>query len=80
MWRAFAGIDEADWVAADGMSGAQVAACGHAPAGWPVDTYTIVRRVRVDADTISADPRSRRRRTIAVDQLALALDGELDHV
>ena len=61
------------------MSGAQVAACGHAPAGWPVDTYTIVRRVRVYADTISADPRSRRRRSIAVDQLALALDGRADH-
>jgi hypothetical protein len=79
MWRAFAGINEADWVAADRMNGAQVAACDHAPAGWPPDTYTIVRRVRVDADTISADPRSRRRRTIAADQLALALDGRADH-
>jgi len=47
--------------------------------GRPPDAYTIVRRVKVDAADISADPRSRRRRTIPADQLALALDGELDH-
>jgi hypothetical protein len=49
------------------------------PDGWP-DAYTIIRRVRVDAADISADPRSRRRRTIPKDQLTLALGGELDQV
>jgi hypothetical protein len=33
----------------------------------------------VDAEQISADPRSRRRRTIDPDQLALALDGTATH-
>lgn len=40
---------------------------------------TVIRRVRVEAGTISADPRSRRRRTIDCDQLALVLDGIADH-
>jgi hypothetical protein len=79
MWRAHAGIDPDDWVDAVGMPGAQVAAVDYAPAGWPPDTYTIVRRVRVDAEAISADPRSRRRRTIDPAQLALALDGTATH-
>jgi Transposase DDE domain group 1 len=78
-WRAYAAIGESAWVAARDMPGAQVAACDYAPAGWPPGTYTIVRRVRVDADQISADPRSRRRRTIAKDQLRLALEGIVDH-
>jgi hypothetical protein len=38
-----------------------------------------VRRVRVDADAISADPRSRRRRSIDPGQLALALEGTATH-
>jgi len=76
MWRAYGALSEDEWVDATGMPGAQVAACDHAPAGWPPDSYTIIRRVRVDADTISADVRSRRRRTIAKDQLALALSGQ----
>jgi hypothetical protein len=79
MWRAFAGIDEAEWADAKSMPSAQVAACDYAPAGWPADTYTIVRRVRLDAEDISADPRSRRRRTIEPGQLALALDGTATH-
>jgi hypothetical protein len=79
MWRAYAGIDEAQWVDADGMPGAQVAAVDYAPGGWPEDTYTIVRRARVDAEAISADPRSRRRRTIDPAQLALALEGTATH-
>lgn len=79
MWRAYASIEPAAWVDAIGMAGAQVAAVDYAPAGWPGDTYTIVRRVRVEAETISADPRSRRRRTIDKDQLALALEGTATH-
>ncbi len=61
------------------MPGAQVAALDYVPAGWPEDTYTIVRRVRVDAEDISGDPRSRRRRTIDKAQLALALEGTATH-
>lgn len=78
-WRAYAGIDADAWVDAVGMPGAQVAAVDYAPDGWPTDTYTIVRRVRVEAEEISADPRSRRRRTIDRDQLALALEGTATH-
>ena len=79
MWRAYTSIPADAWVDAVGMPGAQVAAVDYAPAGWPEDTYTIVRRVRVEAETISADPRSRRRRTIDPDQLALAIEGTATH-
>lgn len=79
MWRAYRSIPAEAWTDAIGMLGAQVAAVDHAPAGWPEDTYTIVRRVRVDAEEISADPRSRRRRTIEAGQLALALEGTATH-
>ena len=60
--------------------GAQVAVADYAPAGWPPDAACLVRRVRVRAGDISTDPRARRRRTIPKDQLALALDGLVDHV
>ena len=79
MWRAYASIEPDAWADAIGMPGAQVGAVDYAPAGWPADTYTIVRRVRVEAEAISADPRSRRRRTIDKDQLALALEGTATH-
>ncbi|MEJ7774855.1 MAG: IS1380 family transposase [Nocardioidaceae bacterium] len=79
MWRAYASIAPDTWADAQGMPGAQVAPVDYAPAGWPTDTYTIVRRVRVEAEAISADPRSRRRRTIDPGQLALALEGTATH-
>jgi hypothetical protein len=79
MWRAYASIDADAWQDAESMPGAQVAAADYAPAGWPADTYTLVRRVRVEAEQISADPRSRRRRTIEGNQLALALEGTATH-
>ncbi|MGH8968868.1 MAG: IS1380 family transposase [Actinomycetes bacterium] len=79
MWRAYASIETDAWVEAIEMPGAQVAATDYAPAGWPADSYTIVRRVRVDAEAISTDPRSRRRRTIDKAQLALALEGTATH-
>src|SRR5947207_849130 len=43
-------------------------------------TWPPVRRVRVAAGDLSTDPRARRRRTIPKGQLALALDGLVDHV
>ncbi len=79
VWRAAAAIPESAWHDAQDMPGAQVAACDYAPAGWPSGTYTIVRRVKLSAEQISRDPRSRRRRTIPKDQLALALDGAAEH-
>src|SRR6266852_6100459 len=61
------------------MKGAEVAVCDYRPGGWPEGTYTMVRRVRLAADEIRSDPRSRRRRTIDPDQLCLVLGGEADH-
>lgn len=58
------------------MPGAQVASVDYRPAGWPAATRCVVRRVALDASEVRADPRSRRRRTIRPDQLALALEGE----
>jgi hypothetical protein len=80
LWRAAACVGEQEWSPAIGMTGAQVAVVDYSPAGWPPHSYTIIRRVRVDAAEISTDPRSRRRRTIDRDQLALVLDGHLDCV
>lgn len=80
VWRAVATIDEHCWARAKRMKGAQVAVCDYAPGGWPPGTACVVRRVKVRAGDISADPRARRRRTIPKGQLALALDGVVDHV
>ncbi len=80
VWRASAAIPDSDWRDAHDMPGGQVAACGYAPAGWPPGSYTIVRRVKIDVERLSADPRSRRRRTVPAQQLALALDGAAAHV
>ena len=79
-WRALSAVPDSDWRAARGMHGAQVAGCDYTPVGWPEGTYTIIRRVKISVDKLSADPRSRRRRTVAKDQLALALGGAADHV
>jgi Transposase DDE domain group 1 len=79
-WRAAAAIADDAWTQAIGMNGAQVAVADYAPAGWPPDTACLVRRVRLPAGDISTDPRARRRRTIPKDQLALALQGLVDHV
>ena len=55
---------------------AVVAECDYRPAGWPEGTRCVVRRVRIERDELKADPRSRRRRTIDPNQLALLEDGE----
>lgn len=80
VWAAVARVLDDAWAPAIGMAGAEVAVSDYVPGGWPAGTRCVVRRVRLDAATISADPRARRRRTIDPDQLALALDGELDTV
>jgi len=62
------------------MAGAEVAECDYVPGGWPPGTRTVVRRVRLDATEVRADPRSRRRRTIEPHQLKMALGGVADDV
>jgi hypothetical protein len=76
MWRLLAGLSEKDWVAAVGMDGAQVAVSSYRPAWWPSNTEILIRRVKLDISQVSADSRSRRRRTLHPDQRALPL-GEL---
>jgi len=71
MWRALAGIAEDAWRDATGMDGAQVAVSPYKPAEWPDGTALLIRRVKLDPDQVSADPRSRRRRTLHPDQRAL---------
>jgi hypothetical protein len=75
LWRMLAGIGEDDWTDAIEMTGAQVAVANYRPDWWPEDTYLLIRRVRLDIDTgqVSADLRSRRRRTLHPDQQKLPL-------
>jgi hypothetical protein len=76
--RAIAAVDDDAWRPAIGMRDAEVAEADYQPAGWP-PMRAIVRRVRHDAESISGDPRSRRRRTMDRHQLQLVLDGAADH-
>ena len=55
------------------MDGAQVTVAGYCPDWWPADTRLLIRRVALDPEQVSADPRSRRRRTLHPDQRALPL-------
>ena len=71
MWRALAGIPEDAWRDAIDMGNAQVAVSPYKPADWPEDTVLLIRRVKLDPDQVSADPRSRRRRTLHPDQRAM---------
>lgn len=73
LWRAVARVHEDDWTGAVDYPDAQVALLDYVPAGWPEGTRIIARRVRYDAVELSADPRSRRSRTVGKDQLALVL-------
>jgi hypothetical protein len=71
MWKALAGIGEDAWRDAAGMEDAQVAVSPYRPAEWPEGTVLLIRRVKLGPDQVSADPRSRRRRTLHPDQRAL---------
>jgi hypothetical protein len=73
LWRMLAGITETDWTDAIDMPHAQVAVADYCPDWWPADTRLLIRRVRLDADQVSGDPRSRRRRTLHPNQRALPL-------
>jgi hypothetical protein len=78
-WAALRHVPDDAWHPAMGMTDAEVAYCDYHPAGWPPGCRCVVRRVRLDAADISADGRSRRRRTIDPDQLALVLEGDAAH-
>jgi hypothetical protein len=64
LWRLLGGIADDDWHEAIEMDGAQVAVAEYCPDWWPADTRLLVRRVALDPAQVSADPRSRRRRTL----------------
>jgi len=74
LWRLLSGIAEHAWTDAIDMDAAQVAVADYRPDWWPANTTLLIRRVRLDACQVSADPRSRRRRTLHPDQRALPLD------
>jgi hypothetical protein len=76
-WRSERKIADATWRPAIDMD-AEVALCDYAPAGWPEGTRTIVRRVEVERHELSGDARSRRRRTIDPNQLALVEAGDAE--
>jgi Transposase DDE domain group 1 len=81
MRKALARIPEDAWSEASDMPGAQVAETTYTPAGWSGGPLRlIVRRVCFGAAPIAALRGSRRLKTIHPDQLALALDGQLEHV
>src|SRR6266852_4662966 len=68
MWKALAGIADDAWRDATGMDNAQVAVSPYKPADWPQGTVLLIRRVKLDPGQVSADPWSRRRRTLHPDQ------------
>jgi Transposase DDE domain group 1 len=68
LWRLLAGLAGGDWHDAIDMDRAQVAVAEYCPDWWPANTRLLIRRVRLDPAQVSADPRSRRRRTLHPDQ------------
>jgi hypothetical protein len=74
LWRLLDGLTDGSWTDAIDMDGAQVAVADYRPVWWPAKTFLLIRRVRLDISQVSADPRSRRRRTLHPDQRALPLE------
>jgi len=73
LWRLLSGVADEDWHDAIGMDSAQVAVAEYCPDWWPANTALLIRRVLLDPEQVSADPRSRRRRTLHPDQRALPI-------
>jgi hypothetical protein len=73
LWRLLDGIAEDAWHDAIEMDNAQVAVAQYCPDWWPANTRLLIRRVLLDPAQVSADPRSRRRRTLHPDQRALPI-------
>jgi hypothetical protein len=79
---AAATVPEHQWIPAIGMDDTEIAVTSYLPGAWPGSEHAVVciaRRTRIPAERIPTE-RARKRRTIPQDQLALALDGQLDHV
>ncbi len=74
LWRLLAGVADEDWHDAIDMDRAQVAVAQYCPDWGPANTALLIRRVLLDPAQVSADPRSRRRRTLHPDQRALPFD------
>jgi Transposase DDE domain group 1 len=70
------------WHPAKGMPHTEVAVIDYLPGTWPEDAgvVCIARRTRIPVELMPTDPRARKLRTIDKAQLALALEGKLDHV
>jgi Transposase DDE domain group 1 len=73
LWRLLDGLRAGDWVDAIDRDGAQVAVASWCPDWWPAATRLLIRRVRLAPAQVSADPRSRRRRTLHPEQRALPI-------
>jgi hypothetical protein len=75
LWRILDGVADDAWTDAIDMTNAQVAVAEYCPDWWPAATRLLIRRVRLDvsAGQVSADTRSRRRRTLHPDQRALPI-------
>ena len=73
LWRLLAGLAGDDWHDAIEMDNAQVAVAEYCPDWWPANTRLLIRRVLLEPEQVSADPRSRRRRTLHPDQRALPI-------
>jgi Transposase DDE domain group 1 len=73
LWRILDGVAEDDFTDAIDMDGAQIAVADYCPDWWPSATRLLIRRVALAPAQISADPRSRRRRTLHPDQRALPI-------
>ena len=73
LWRILDGVAESDWPDAIDMDGAQVAVAQYCPDWWPAATRLLIRRVRLAPEQVSANPRSRRRRTLHPEQRALPI-------
>jgi hypothetical protein len=80
VWRAVRAAGQQRWSPALGLRHAEVTEIDYRPGGWPAHTRVIARRVRLEPEQISRHSRSRRRRTIDPDQLALLDAGELESV
>jgi hypothetical protein len=81
IWKTLAQIPEHAWSDALEMPGAHVAETTYAPTGWRHQPLRlIVRRVPFSAAEIAKLRGSRRLKTIHPDQLALALDGQIEQV
>jgi len=78
---AVAGLGRYEWTPAVGMNDTEVAVIDYLPGSWPTGAAIscIARRTRIPAERIPTS-RARKRRTIAKDQLALALEGRIDAV